>query len=246
MAESPAITDEHLVALREHFAAGPTAPDGITVYGAAPSPVTVILYVLKLRLPARGESAVIAVDGSAPTDPRKYGAAPASGCAAVATDGRVLIGWFETPDSDHKAFHAEWQAVRLGLRLAARYPAATMIVDNRQIARQIQRAATGQRVDMTTVGGIDKDAASEIRGLATAGNIAIACRGNTKAEQGKTGNTPLTQAAHAAAWVAHRLASEGFDPREHIPWIIEMITLAPPYRSRLQEKYQLYAVGLTP
>src|ERR1017187_9275716 len=115
------VSGDEIAALREHFAAGPDGPAGTGRCSAGPLPLVVTLHTLQLELPVAGDIPMIATEGSAP-EVLAPGTVPICGCAAVAADGRMLIGWYDPVDAiTRRTQHAEWQAARLGLRLAARY-----------------------------------------------------------------------------------------------------------------------------
>ena len=233
------VSGDEIAALREHFAAGPDGPAGTGRCSAGPLPLVVTLHTLQLELPVTSDIPMIATDGSAP-EVLAPGTVPICGCAAVAADGRMLIGWYDPVDAiTRRTQHAEWQAARLGLRLAARYTdGVTMITDCREVASELRRVVTGKRPDLGAVGGPDRDAAGEIRSLAAGGRIAVAWRWVSGDESpGRTAGTALGRAAHAGAWLARRLVGDGLDPREHAEWITGVMALAPGNRESLRQRY---------
>jgi hypothetical protein len=194
-----------------------------------------VLHVLRLRVPARGTSCLVVGDGSAPQP--LAGGGGISGCAAIAADGRLLAAWFAHPAVPRPSVYAEWQALRLAMRLAAGYRpgTATLVTDNRSVATSAILTLAGSR-PAAILGVHDPDAAAEIRGLAAARHPAITYRGG-KPSGRLTAASPLGRTAHTAAWLVRRIAADGIDPAAHADWIAAAAARAPRLKDDLRRAY---------
>lgn len=208
------------------------APDANTRTGLHELPV---LHVIMMRVPALGEDSRIVGDGSAPAG--LAGPSGISGCAAVAGDGRLLAAWFEHPPMPRMSIYAEWQALRLSMRLAAAYPpgTATLVTDNRQAAASAGIVLGGGR-PADLLGVHDPAASGEIRLLAAAGRPSITVRGG-KQSRSLTAATAPARTAHTAAWLVRRMAAEGIDPERHADWIARVAARAPRWKEDLRRTY---------
>jgi len=194
-----------------------------------------VLHVLQLSVPACGTSRLVVGDGSAPAPLPAGGGI--SGCAAIADDGRLLAAWFEHPAIPRASVYAEWQALRLAMRLAAGYRpgTVTLVTDNRSVAAGAILALAGTR-PAALLGVHDPDAATEIRRLAAGRHPAITYRGG-KPSAHLTAGSPLGRTAHTAAWLVRRIAAGGADPAEHADWIAATAARAPRFKEDLRRAY---------
>lgn len=197
----------------------------------APARLTVTMQTLRLRARPvwKGSPVQVAVDGSAPSDCPEGGV---SACAAASTTGHLLIGWYEHPALTSPSAFAEFQALRLGYRLAVRIGAragapVTLIADHEHVADAIRQVARGHALPWPVIGAIDDEAISEIRFLAAQGVVSgIAVQHKTSVRQlSHTGVTALARRAHAAAWLARRLAAAGISPAAEAEWLAQVTAL---------------------
>lgn len=216
------VSGEQLRALQAHFADGPPLSSSSVAADTTGGPPPVDLNVIKLNVPAQEDGPVIVTDGSARNSCTEASLRVSAG-AAVATDGRMLIGWYETPRDTRSSLYAEWQAARLGLRLAARYPdGITLITDQLTVAEQIRRIVAGRPVHGVITSGVDRKTMDEIRSLTLNSKITAVCRADTRDKPQRTAISPLGRIAHAGAWLVQRLATDGLDPREHVWWLTKL------------------------
>lgn len=149
------IDDEQLQALRDHFAAGPAEEARVTVYARTSEPV--VLNTLELAAPPFGDGRLVVCDGSA------NAAAWIGACAAVAEPGRAVVGWWQLEPGTRwpASTYAEFQGLRLALRLAAEIAATAIRVDDRTMASAAEWARGGQQIGERAVGS-DREAIDEV------------------------------------------------------------------------------------
>ena len=235
------IDSGQLAALREHFAVGRAVPGSRPDDACDPdADMAVTLYTLALEIPAAADAAIIATDGSSP-ESIVPGQRRVCGCAAVAADGRILIGWFDDPGITNRGQYTEWQGARLGLRLAvARYPAgATMITDCREVATELRHVMAGRNPGRV-VAADDLTAIAEIRSLIAETRIRVVNRwvaGDDAGYRHRTAGTTIGRAAHVGAWLARRIVADGGDPRQHAEWIAGAMAEPPGNQTSLTKKY---------
>lgn len=237
------ITDDQIRALREHFAEGPPISSGVTADRSS-TPRSISLNVIKFSVPEQEGAPVIATDGSSQNSDA---ALQVIAGAAVASDGRMEIGWYETRFDIRASLYAEWQAARLGLRLAARYPdGVTLVSDQATVSEQIRRAITGRPLHGVITSGVDHATTAEILTLTRGRKIDAVCRSGTDRSH-RTAMARLGRTAHVGAWLTQRLAADGFDPHEHASWIAEVVARPTGDKKTLRVRYLRYAKrqGLT-
>jgi hypothetical protein len=221
------ITDAMLAGLRERFAAGPLVRGEDQVRRFADPPVTLETRRWQLQMADAGR--VITCDGSAEGS---FG-----GAATVAGDGRLIAGWFEA-DRLVSSAYAEWQAARLGLRLAGAAGPWTLVTDSLEVARQLGRMRRGKAVHVTAWGRDDPAADGEVRSLLRP-EIAVQLRDIGKGGQkAVTALTRLHRVVHAVAWSVRRLVADGRDPAGDFDFVVHMADLAPRRQSNLDLYYQ--------
>jgi len=235
-----AVTAAELAALKAHLEDGPRGlvPGVLTDTAGPPREVAACLHVVRLRLAGRGSSPVIAVDGSAGIIPAADGLCYA-GAAAVCSDGRALAAWFTVPLMDRPAIFAEWQALRLGLRLAGGCSVPVLVItDNQVVATEARKAATGV-YNSFAVGAHDRQALGDIRSATAQGiTVTIAWRPKLPADRvHKTAATTLGRAAHSLAWCARRLAADGISLAGERDWLTGIASDAPRRGEALRQKY---------
>jgi hypothetical protein len=217
-----AVTVDQLDALKRHFTsthAGFVPGRTRHVKDNSRIPVvSTVITTLELHCPGQGQELVITADGSATSSP---GHEKLGGCAAVTWDGRALVGWYQQPpDVRGEAVYAEWQALRLALRLAAASPGPVMLVsDNRTAAEQLRRVQRGKPLQHAFLSCRDQQTASEISRLATGLAFSVTCLDGGKRTADTAAVTGAGNAAHSLAFAARRLAESGIDPASELVFL---------------------------
>lgn len=221
---TPEISPDQIDALKEHFRSSHAGfTPGATRHARKAGdesriPVaTVAMTVLEVRCPGQGRELVITTDGSATTGLDR---GTTSGCAAVAWDGRALVGWYQNPPVVRgAAVYAEWQALLLGLRLAAAVPGPVeLVTDARMAARQLGRIQRGERLQHSVLTCEDEPAAREMARLAAGLTFSVSCL-EGKRSHNQTAATAAGNAAHRLAFTARRLVECGVDPGSEIVFL---------------------------
>ena len=201
------IDEEQLRALRDHFAAGPAEDAGVTVYAHAPEPV--VLDTLELAVSPFGDGRLVVCDGSA------NAAAWIGACAAVAEPGRVVVGWWRLEPGTRwpASTYAEFQGLRLALRLAAEIDATAIRVDDRTMPSAAKWARSGQQIGERAVGS-DLEAIDEVTARLRDQRVPVQWDGVTKQEKRPhvASLTPMGVAAHRLAISACRMVRDEIDP----------------------------------
>jgi ribonuclease HI len=216
------VNSDQIEALKEHFRsshAGFTPGTGIRpARNVGRIPVaTAMMTVLNLHCPGQGQELVITTDGSATTGLDR---GTMSGCAAVAWDGRALVGWYQNPPEARGAsIYAEWRALVLGLRLAASAPGPVkLMADDRVAVEQLRRMQRGERVQHAFLTCRDEPVLEEMRRLAKNLTFSVGCL-EGKRTHNTTAATDAGNAAHRLAFAARRLAECGVDPAGEIAFL---------------------------
>lgn len=222
-----AVTGAMVETLREHFRGGQISP-GISCTRSGQA-VDDSLNVLELAVTEWTGDPVIVTDGSAhgPEQPTAV-----SACAAVTAGGQIIAGWYATPDWAEAVPYAEWQGIRLGLRLAARLSAPVrLLTDSRVSATRLQRILSGHPLPYSY-----GEADNEIRRLAAAIPFTVTCQDSGKGRDA-TAATTLARCAHTVAWAVRRIVADGGDPAG-TPWL-QSLAAAPPAQQRtLSRRYK--------
>jgi ribonuclease HI len=209
------VPDEMLLALQERFRAG------IALNGREYRPVDAVarqrvqVTVAKLGLPSLSRDPIIVADGSATSHD---GASKIGAAAAVAADGRALVGWWQH-DSELTTQFAEFQAIRLALRLAARYPQARVFNDCEQLCERLNNGKTSRERLARLIRCDEPDALGEV--VAAMRDQAVSVRWMGRADPAHAGSHPLMLRAHRLAYAVQRMACDGIDPAGELVWLAE-------------------------
>lgn len=194
---------------------------------------------ITLRLRPLGTGPIVACDGSAGQEPRRFGA-----CAAVAMSGRAKVSWFEIPGGSPRSQYVELQALSLALRLTRKQLGATIRSDCALVLEDVQQMVNGgsphPRIARWCSPGLLGDL---IDGFGTQ-QVTLQWDGPLpRGNEHLAAATPLGLAAHKLAITTYRLIRDGFDPAAEID-VLKGIANAPsPHRNRIRESYDSWRTG---
>ena len=196
------------------------------------------LETLMLTLPSFGFDGGVVFDGSANRE------AGVGACAAVAESGQALVGWWVLPPgyAVPPSNYAEFQGLRLALRLARDVSATVIRTDSRAIVQAARQMRQGGDLKEQTVGP-DWAAISEVTRLLL--DLAVPVRWDGQAKDEKkpqvAGVTPISVAAHKLALNACRMTRDKIDPRadDARAWLAHVAANHPsPRTNTIQRAYR--------
>lgn len=226
------VTNDMMLALRERFRAGCPDDSGEHWDTSRPPLQRVPITVARLKLPLVSDASLLVADGSASCYGSRTGAA-----AAVAADGRVLIAWYQH-DRDLSGQFAEFQAIRLALRLASRYGRSRVFSDCEPLCEKLNDARTSRARIARMIGCNDPEAIGEV--MAGLREQAVAVRWMGRLNPGHVGSHPLLVQAHRLAWAARRMVCDGIDPGAELAWLTSFAQLPGRNQASIRASYETW------